>query len=387
MQEFLIIIFILTLFLLFQSYLFYPLSLLLYSRIRTLKISADENYEPVISVIISVYNEEKVIESTIRNLMKSDYDKSKIELVIGSDCSDDNTNAIIRKLSSEFSNIHFYEFSQRRGKANVLNDLVEKASGEILVFSDANTTYSEDAISKMIKYYSDPEIGGVCGRLILKNPFQIHKGNQERQYWEIENWIKKKEGSTGKLIGANGGIYSIKKEYFTRIPSESPVMDDFFISLKVLEQGKHFIYEPKAVAVEEVADDYRIEYRRKIRNNAIDLSTIKYVKALLHPDKGFICYALWSHKIIRWFSPVLLILFFVTNAVLMNYNAFFTVIFWMQIAFYLSALAGYILSRKDIKLFPFNLSFYFVLINFALLVGIYRFITSQQKAHWQSTPR
>jgi poly-beta-1,6-N-acetyl-D-glucosamine synthase len=386
MHAIFLIIFLFSLLLTLQIYLFYPASVYLISLIKGHRFSI-KDYTPKVSVIISAYNEEKVIEATVLKLLASDYDKDKLEIIVGSDCSSDGTSGILHKLSSEFSNVHFYNFNVRRGKSSVLNDLVSKAAGDVLVFSDANTAYEPDAIKKMMNYYADPEIGGVCGRLILIDPFHIHKGNQEKKYWEIENWIKEKEGSLGSLIGANGGIYSIRKEYFHQLPSDSPVMDDFFISLKVLEKNKFFVYSPEARAIEEVADDYRVEYRRKIRNNAIDLSTIKYIKALLKPSRGFTAYALWSHKIIRWFSPVFLILLFVSNAVLLNTNEFINILFYLQVAFYLSSVVGYLLSRMNVRLVPFNLSFYFVLINMALLVGIYRFITNQQKAHWQSTPR
>jgi len=320
-------------------------------------------------------------------LLQSDYYKEKLEIIVGSDCSGDKTNEILTRLSSNIPNLHFYNFAARRGKSSVLNDLVKKAKGDILVFSDANTSYNPDSISKMTGYYINPEIGGVCGRLILVDPFHIHKGNQERKYWEVENWIKEKEGSIGCLIGANGGIYSIRKEYFHPIPDNSPVMDDFFISMKVLEKKKLFIYEQEAIAIEETANDFKIEYKRKIRNNAIDISTIRFLKNLLKPSAGFTAYALWSHKIIRWFSPVFLILILLTNILLFNSGTFFKYLLYIQILLYLCAGIGYVLSKLNLKIFPFNLCFYFVLINNALLVGIYKFFTGQQKSHWQSTPR
>jgi poly-beta-1,6-N-acetyl-D-glucosamine synthase len=387
MQEIILIIFFISLLLLLQTYLLYPVSVYFLTLFRKRKSLSGKEFQPSVSVIISAYNEEKVIEGTILRFLESDYDMNKFEIIVGSDCSSDRTNEILQTLSSKVKNLHFHNFQVRRGKSSVLNDLVSKAAGDVLVFSDANTAYEPDAVKKMMNYYADPEIGGVCGRLILIDPFHIHKGNQEKKYWEIENWIKEKEGSLGSLIGANGGIYSIRKEYFTPLPADSPVMDDFFISLKVLEKNKLFIYSPDARAIEEVADDYKIEYKRKIRNNAIDLSTIKYIKALLKPSRGFTAYALWSHKIIRWFSPVLLILLFISNAILLNTNEYINILFYLQAAFYLSSFVGYLLSRMNVRLVPFNLSFYFVLINLALLVGIYRFITNQQKAHWQSTPR
>ena len=279
--------FFLVLFLLIHSYLVYPLTIFIVGSIKKKRIFKDPNYLPDISIIISVYNEENVIENTLRQLFKTDYDHSKIQFVIGSDQSTDNTNNIIEKLKEEIPNIEFLIFNERRGKSNVLNDLVKYAKGEILIFSDANTIYSPDAISKLISSFADKNVGGVSGRLLLLGHEKALKsGNLESKYWEIENWIKGNEGKLGYLIGANGGIYSIRKDLFIPIPTDSPVMDDFFISLKILEQNKLFLYEKTAIASEEIASDIKIENKRRIRNNAIDLSSIKYIKELLKPRFG-----------------------------------------------------------------------------------------------------
>ena len=380
--------FIFPLGLLIHTYLFYPISIWVLSKFRRKKYSNNNFFLPNISVLISVFNEEKVIENTVRNFLLSDYELSKIEFLIGSDNSTDSTNKILEKLSKEISNLKFYCFEQRRGKPNVLNDLVEKANSEILIFADANTIYKKDAIRKIVQYYADENVGGVSGKLkLLEHKDASLTATQEKIYWDLETLLKQKEGELGILIGANGGIFSIRKKYFQKIPSDYAVMDDFYISLKVLENKKAFLYEKDAIAEEFVAPTVEAEFNRKIRNNSIMMSSIRAIKNLLNPKFGLISYALWSHKIIRWFSPVLLIIFFISNLFLVRNCIFFEVFFYIQFAFYLIGLIGYILEKFNIYIKPINLCFYFVMTNTAMLIGIVKFLQNKQTAFWHSTTR
>src|SRR5690606_5502491 len=160
------IIFILSCILLLHSYIFYPVSLWLLNNLIK-KTYIFHSAQPSISIIISAFNEEKVIERTIRNLMKSNYNLNKLEIMVGSDNSTDATNQILENLKNEFTNLKNHFFFERKGKPNVLNNLVSKSTGEILVFCDANTLYDKNAIKNMAKYYNDPKIGGVSGKLRL----------------------------------------------------------------------------------------------------------------------------------------------------------------------------------------------------------------------------
>jgi cellulose synthase/poly-beta-1,6-N-acetylglucosamine synthase-like glycosyltransferase len=347
-----------------------------------------ENALPEISIIISVFNEEKVIESTIRNFLKSNYDLNKIEFIIGSDNSTDSTNQIIINLQKEIPAIRFFPFTDRRGKSQVLNDLIKHAKSEILVFSDANTIYHINALKNMIKYYADNRVGGVSGKLnLLEFEESKSSGSQEKRYWDFETWLKGKEGKLGKLIGANGGIYSIRKTYLSEIPSLYPVMDDFFLSLKVLEQNKDFLYQEEANADEYTAASLKAEFNRKIRNNSIMLSTIRSISRLLYPKYRLVSYGLWSHKIIRWFSPVLLIIIFVSSFFLITYKSIFLYFFIIQLVTYLFGVLGFGLKKLNFQVQPLLLIFYFMLTNLAMLIGIVKFIFGKHTAHWQSTPR
>lgn len=381
-------LFVFCIVLLIHSYLLYPISIWFLSFLSKKKYLTESNYAPNVSIIISVYNEEKVIEKTIRNFLQSDYDLSKIEFVIGSDGSTDSTNAIISKLQNEIPSIKFFPFLIRRGKSQVLNDLVIEAASDILVFSDANTLYRKDAIKNLVKYYNDQSVGGVSGKLILLDFSEsIKSGSQERNYWNFETWLKEKEGRLGKLIGANGGIYSLRKKYFVKIPTEHPIVDDFYLSLKVLEKGKDFLYIKDAIAEELTAPNLIAEFKRKVRGNANILSTIKTIKKLLYPSFGVISYSLWSHKIIRWFTPIILILIIFLNILLYNAGEFFQNFLFIQLLFYFFGLFGYVLIKFNFRVQPLLLIFYFLMTNTAMLIGLFKFIMRKNTAMWQSTPR
>lgn len=387
-MEFILIVLLLTSgFILLHSYLFYPLVLKVLTLLKSKRYIVDLHKKPFVSIIISAYNEENVIEKTIRNFMQSEYDLDKIELVIGSDLSTDRTNEVVLSLQTEFPNIKFLPFETRRGKANVLNDLVSNAQGDILIFSDANTLYNKIAIKELVKYYADERIGGVCGKLVLLDVEKAKKeGSQEKEYWEYESRIKKLEGYLGILIGANGGIYSIRRELYINIPSEYPVMDDFYVGLKILEQGKDFIYTTDAIATEYVAPSIEWEIKRKVRTISINLDTVRYVKSLLSPSRGIIAFAFWSHKIFRWITPLLMITLFFINLVLLHHEIFL-ILFYIQLTFYLFSLIGYLISSKKISIKVFSFCYYFTVTNIALLGGIYKFLTKKQTAAWQSTER
>ncbi len=381
------IFFFLVVFLILWSYILYPISLFFINKIISKKYKISYENKPAVSIIISAYNEENVIEKTIRNFLKSDYGPGKTEIVIGSDNSTDKTNEIVEKLKTEFSNIIFFPFNERRGKAEVLNDLTSAAKGEILIFSDANTMFSKNSIGELVKYFVDDRIGGVCGKLVLLDlETAKNEGVCEKEYWEYESWIKFMEGQLGILIGANGGIYAIRKELYKKIPSKFPVMDDFYMGLKILEQNKDLYYAKEAIATEYVAPSVEWEFKRKVRIISINLDTLRYVKNLLSPKYGLISYAFWSHKMIRWITPILLFMIFLLNIFIL-YNPVFEYLFYLQLLFYLSALVGYLLSKAKISGKLFSLTYYFVMTNVAIIVGMYHFISKKQSASWQSTER
>jgi len=384
----LLVIFWASIFLLLHTYVFYPLVILFISLFYRKLSYIDENHFSKISILISAFNEENVIEKRVRNIADQHIDLSKVEVLIGSDGSTDRTNEILLKMKSEFNWISVFIFNKQRGKANVLNDLVEKANNDILIFTDANTVFNSDSVRELTNSFIDDSVGGVSGRLILVDSIDSsQKGIKERAYWEYETFIKKSEGRCGILIGANGGIFAIRKELYKQIPTNLAVTDDFFITLAVLEQNRKFIYQWNAVGKEEVAPNLRAEFKRKIRFASTNFQTLSFFKNLLLSNNYRLSFAVISHKLIRWFVPLFLVIIFPLNILLLDHSAVIETILIFQIVFYCLVILGFVLSSLKFKPKIITLFSYFVLTNSALLLGLIKYLRKKHTAFWESTPR
>lgn len=384
----LIIIFSICIFLILHTYVLYPVSIKLLALFYHKNYKTNNDSKSQISILISAYNEAMVLEKTILNLFASDYPADKLEIIVGSDNSTDDTNEILKKIGVMHNNLNYVFFDKRRGKKFVLNDIVKLAKNEILVFCDSNTIYNKDALKNLVKYYADSRVGGVCGRLkLIEGLDNFETGNQEKKYWDYESWIKNDEGKLGVLIGANGGIYSIKRNLFTPMPENEPVVDDLYLSLKILEMGKDFVYTTEAEAVETLSLKVKSEFDRKVRIMPSNLETLKCVKSLIFSSRILVSYGLWSHKIIRWFSPILFILLFILNIFLLQSASIFKILLFMQLLFYFFAVIGFILNKVNLKITLFSMTYYFLITNVALVVGLYKYVIKAHKSIWEPTPR
>jgi len=385
---FAVLFFWILLFLIIQSYLLYPLSLVLFSFFRRNSANDRANVFPSISILISAFNEEKVIEERIENINNLEYDLSKVEVIVGSDCSTDRTNEILTNCAEKYKWLRIEKYNKRRGKAVVLNDLVNLAQNELLVFTDANTKFDKNALVNLVSEFSHEDVGGVCGRLVLDQPKgEFEKANRERLYWKYETHLKKYEGKLGVLIGANGGIYAIRKKLFTKFPEREAVTDDLYQALALLKQNFKFVYSYEAIADEDVSKEIITEFKRKIRFAATNFQTLKYFKKLLFSSNVVLSYALWSHKIIRWFVPVFLILILITNLLLVSSGQFYYDFLIAQLIFYTLTILCYLLSLIKINIPFVNMIYYYSLTNLALLIGLFKFIFKKHTYIWDSTPR
>jgi poly-beta-1,6-N-acetyl-D-glucosamine synthase len=371
-----------------HSYIFYPLIIWAISIFFKRKKTQENINLPNISIVISAFNEEKVIQNRVENISNQNYDFNKLELIIGSDCSTDKTNELLLALKKKYSWLKVILFNERRGKATVINDLVNHSNGSILLFSDANTEFEKNAVYNLVSEFSDPNIGGVSGKLELVEPVQnFEKSSQEIMYWDFEVLIKKLEGKIGILIGANGGIFAIRKDLFKSIPIDKAVTDDLFITLAVLKQQYKFNYTFNAKAKEDTAKDLTTEFNRKVRFASTNFETLSYFKELLHSKNLLLSFALWSHKVFRWITPFLLIIIFVLNTVLVSTGSIYKYTFYFQIIIYIMALSGFLASLFKLRVPVITTIFYFIYSNLAIIIGFYRYITGSHSGIWNPTSR
>jgi len=340
---------------------------------------SDDKHTPAVSLVISLHNEEKLIGQRIDNFEALDYPSGRCELLLGDDCSTDRTREIVRQRCAGNLRIRFFPFDTHQGKTAVINTLVPQANGTIIAFTDANTFYAPDSLRKMVRHFADPQIGSVSGRLILKSATGV---NTDDGYWKYETLLKRLEGQLGIVLGANGGIYSLRKELFRPLKSDVIQIDDFIWPVSVYERGYRGVYEPAAIANEEASPDVEAEFRRKVRIGTGDYRALVECWRLLLPWQGWIAFAFWSHKVVRWLAPFLLLLLLFSNALLRDCS-FYRELFELQLAFYaLAGLGAFFSKQKYLLAKLLRVPYYFVGSNVALLIGCYKCVTGRQQATW-----
>ncbi len=336
---------------------------------------------PPVSVLIAAYNEAPCIARRIENLLEQDYPADKLEIVIGSDGSTDETDAVVQRYAARGVKL---SRGERCGKAGVLSRLVSLARGEVLVMTDANTQFERDTIRCLVQPLRDREVGLVCGRLRLHSP----EGAPivEGAYWKLESLLKLYESRRGCVIGANGGIYAVRKHLFAPLPAGT-VVDDFVAALRVLEAGSMVRYEPEAVAHEEAAPDHLGEYRRRVRIAAGCFRAISQYRDLLSPRHGFTAFALWSHKMLRWIVPQAMLIALVTNFLLAGSGRVYSLALFGQCAMYFFAALSLLgLTPRRLRAVA-DAAAHFVEMNAALLVGFVKFCRGAQGQTWPRTER
>lgn len=366
------------------TYLGYPLLIWILSRLfaRQAALPVMPDALPRVSLLVAAYNEEGDIAKRIDNALSLDYPRELLDIVIASDGSTDNTCAIARKYLDR--GVILFDYEERSGKPAVLNRTIPQLRGDIVFLSDANTLTEPDALKKLVRWFGNPSVGAVCGKLVLVDA--ATGKNVDSAYWKYENFLKWSEGKLGALLGSNGAIYAIRREWYPDIP-DNTIVDDFVIPLraKVVHQCK-IVYETEAIAFEVAPSDIGTEFKRRARIGAGGFQAIGLLHELLIPRFGWTSFAFWNHKILRWICPFMMILALVTNIALMDQPLYG----WMlvlQLAFYTTAFIGNMLPAKPRVLRVLRLATMFTTMNAALLVGFFRWLMGTQRATWHRTAR
>lgn len=364
------------LFLLAHCYCLFPVTLPFVSELfkRRHRVIDEQMELPMVSLLISAYNEEQIIERKIKNILEIDYPKNKLEVLIGDDGSADKTAEIVARYADR--GITLVKAPKNAGKAAMLNRLQKIATGEILVFCDANTMFFPNVIRKLVSPFKDKKIGCSCGHLILSDKSGSVLGRGESSYWDLESEIKKFEGILDRLIGGNGALYAIRRELYTELPVKKSIMDDFFITTKILQKGFFCTFISSAIGTEQTSKEGEGEYRRKVRIGRANFNYLFSYLPLLNPFKPLLAYLFFSHKVLRWFSPHIIILLFVVNAFLLTSGLVY------KITFGLLLLAALVCATKIVPS-----AYYFALMNFALLKGFALSFRGEKSGGWAREAR
>lgn len=334
---------------------------------------------PSVSIIVAAYNEEQHIKMTIENKLKLDYPKEKMEIIVISDGSTDGTDEIVRQF--ERSNVSLLRQEPRQGKTAALNMAVSQARGDILIFSDANSIYSSNALREIVANFADASVGYVTGKMIYMNPDGSTIGDGCSAYMKYENRLRQMETSIGSIVGVDGGIDAVRKRLYT--PMRTDQLPDFILPLKVIEQGYRVIYEPKALLNENALIKSSDEYRMRVRVALRALHALWDMRHLLSPVKyGLFSWQLLSHKILRYIVFALLAAIYISNLLLVTKRGLYLFIFIMQNAFYVSAFIGLYLEKKKNNIKLFYVPFYFCLLNLASAHAFWKFLNNEKQVVW-----
>lgn len=357
----------------------YPLLLSLLARFFPLRNHYSDTDLPRVSLLVSAFNEAQVIREKIENSLAQDYPRERLEIIFISDCSDDGTDNIVEEYFS--MGVRLVRQSQRLGKTEGLNLAIPQSHGEILVFSDANAIYKADAIRELVVPFSDRHVGYVVGNArYVSAASQAASAESEGLYWRLETWLKTRESEFGSVVGGDGAIYAIRRGLFT--PLRPTDINDFLNPLQISARGYRGVYQTAAVCFEEAGESFEKEFRRKVRIISRSLNAVWRAPRVLLPwVQPRHWFALISHKVLRWFIPLFLLVLLVSTAVLAH-SPFFLGVLWLQAAFYLFAAAGWILEKKGKSPKLFYLPYYFVLVNLASLFGIVKFLTGSLSPTW-----
>ena len=366
---------------LFYIYAGYPALVFVLGLIRNRKVMKSA-LEPAVSILIAAYNEEKSIGATLKNKLDLDYPKDKLEIIVVSDGSTDNTDAIVSEFAG--SGVMLMRQDPRAGKTAGLNKAVEAARGEILVFSDANSIFETDALRKLVANFRDPTVGYVTGKMVYASPGAGERGYGCSAYMRYENFLRIHETKAGSVVGVNGGIDAVRKELYD--PMKLDQLPDFVLPLKTVAKSFRVVYEPAALLKEESLKSSSDEYRMRVRVSLRALWALYDMKKLLGPGGDTIyAWQLWSHKVLRYGAFAFMIGFYLSNWALQSAGPLYKLSFVMQNIMYLGAMASAILTKMDIDQKYLYLFKYFFLLNLASAHAFLKFLLRQKQVVW--TPR
>lgn len=370
------IILIALLFLAVYSYAVYPAVLAVLGFFFSREVAVKES-EPMVTLIISARNEEKVIGEKIENSLNLDYPKHKLEIMVVSDDSTDRTDERVRGF--EKNGVILLSNLPRRGKTPGLNEAIPIAKGEVIVFSDADSIYESNAIRNMVRALGDPGVGLVTGSTRYISGAGI--ADTSGFYTRLEKRIKLLESSLGSCVGADGAIFAVRKSLYA--PLRDDDINDLVIPLEVVKKGYRVILREDIICFEPASENTGKEFKRQARITNRTLRAIFRRVALMNPFKfPLFSFQIISHKLIRLSVPIFMLILFPLNFALLWDGTLYMLLFAGQSAFYFVALAGFLIERSGGKGGAMILPYHFVMVNASIFIGWMKFLSGNKQVTW-----
>jgi cellulose synthase/poly-beta-1,6-N-acetylglucosamine synthase-like glycosyltransferase len=336
---------------------------------------------PSVAVLLSAYNEAAVIREKIQNCLALDYPADRLEFLIGLDNPSDSTAEIVSQIQS--NRIRVRHYSERQGKLAVLCSLAQQTAADVVITTDANTMLDPSCVRCLVRHFADPRVGAVSGEE-TRITAQGTDPAGESLYWRYESALKFLENRLDCSLGGNGSVLAVRRPLFKL---EKPsIVEDFQIPLDIRFKGYRVVYDPEAIAVEEIAPTLSSQFARRVRLGAGDFQTLFGNLACLNPQNGMPAFCFFSHRVLRWLGPVFLILAFICSLFLIR-SSLFASLFTLQCVFYAAACVGFWLKKHAKRAGILALPLHFCTMNLALFLGLVQYISGRHSTVWNATPR
>jgi poly-beta-1,6-N-acetyl-D-glucosamine synthase len=384
------VIFVVLLGIVFYSYIGYGIILFLFVKIKQVvfginKITIPKDL-PSITLLIAAYNEQDIIEEKISNSLKLNYPSHKLQFIIVTDGSSDRTPLIVQ----QYTNITLLHQNTRKGKTAAVNRAMKEVITDVVVFTDANTMLNDNALLEIAKHYDEDKVGCVSGEKRVRVPDKANASAAgEGLYWKYESKLKQWDSELYSAAGAAGELFSIRTTLYEDV-EEDTILDDFMISLKIVQKGFKIAYEPNAYALENSSEGIKEELKRKIRICAGGFQSILRLGSLLNIFKFHIfTFQYLSHRVLRWtVAPLALLILIPLNLFASLYiGNVYKVLLLLQIIFYTMAFIGWKYESRSVRKKMFFIPFYFVMMNYSVFAGFKRFAFGEQSQMWDKAKR
>lgn len=365
--------------LVFYVYVGYPAVLWILSRVYHRAVH-HARITPSVTLLISAFNEADVLKEKLENSLALDYPRERLDVLVISDASTDDTDRIVR--SYEGQGVRLLRMPDRGGKTVGLNAALKVATGDIVVFSDANILYKHDTIQRLVNNFADQAVGCVTGDSRYLEEMDSAAHVQENAYWGYERLIRTMESKIGSTVGGDGAIFAIRRHLFKPLAPEA--INDLVIPLQIVGAGHRAIFEPSAIGFEPSAGDFRKEFRRKRRIVNRSWRGVMSVASVLNPfQAGIFAWQVWSHKVLRWLVLPLVILSGTGCFLALGRGWLYQVGACGFLASLLIAAAGaWLPERGGILVRLAHGMFYFYLVNLAAILGVFKALTGQVEMVW-----
>ncbi|MBQ8990622.1 MAG: glycosyltransferase family 2 protein [Prevotella sp.] len=378
----------------FYTYIGYGILLYIIIRLKRLfkgkplkaVLLSDEEL-PTMTLMICAYNEEDVVEEKMANTLALDYPRDKFRIMWVTDGSNDRTNELLQA----YPEVDIVFSPERRGKTAALKHGLRELKTRYVAFTDANTMINRDALREIARLFMDPTVGCVSGekRVAARKAGEM-AAEGEGLYWRYESTLKKWDSELYSAMGAAGELYAIDPTLVREVPDEA-LLDDFMMSMYIVQTGRRIAYTPDAYALEYGSANIFEESKRKRRIAAGGLQSIWWLRSMLNPfHQPLVAFQYISHRVLRWsITPVALIILLIVNALLVYFKAgaFYTVMLVLQLLFYLMALAGWWLDRHGHKNKLLYTAYYFVFMNINVFRGMAYLRTHGKSGAWEKARR